>query len=226
MISLGVGFIVWKHNSKAPAITTNQKDEIFTDDVTVIRTFMANPNLELSFVKTDLPMPYFRVGKVTKVGNGESMEAVEDWVRKVNIYDQKGILDGRCATYEYQLDARSHKLTSVDIRGLRPNEIEALKKDGINCVDSYQMPKISKADAETIAKGYLKRAVPNLDQIWEEFIYSLQSNGELHQWLWEDKGYKLPEGLEGRPYSYPIIRITVYGNKQIQYWNTVSLFQN
>lgn len=226
LVGLGAGFIVWKQGSKTPALTINQKNETLTDDVTVIKAFMANPDLEFSFIRTDLPMPYFRVGKVTKVGNGENMEAVEGWVRKVNIYDQRGILNGQCVAYEYQLDARNHKLTSVDIRGLHPNEIEAFKQDGVTCVDSHQMSKISKAEAETIAKDYLKRAVPNLDQIWGQFTYSLQSNGESHQWLWEDKDYKLPDGLEGRPWSYPTIRISVNGDKTIQYWNTVSLFQN
>ncbi|MDP3987442.1 MAG: hypothetical protein Q8P81_04425, partial [Nanoarchaeota archaeon] len=86
--------------------------------------------------------------------------------------------------------------------------------------------KIAKTEAETIAMDYLKRTVPNFDQIKDQFTYSQQLNGESHQWFWEDKGYKLPEGLEGRPYSYPTIRISVSGNKEIQYWNTVSLFEN
>ena len=58
-------------------------------DMAVIRSFMANPNLELSFINTDLPTLYFSVGKITKVGNGENMEAVKDWTRQVNVYDQK-----------------------------------------------------------------------------------------------------------------------------------------
>jgi len=88
------------------------------------------------------------------------------------------------------------------------------------------MSKITKAEAEVLAKDYLKRAVPDLDKIWGQFTFSLQSNGELHQWLWENKGYKLPEGLEGRPWSHPIIRISVNGDQTISYWNTVPLFEN
>jgi hypothetical protein len=167
------------------------------------------------------------VGKVTKQANGENIEKVDDWVHQVNVYDQKGVLNGQCATYEYHVDTKSHTVTAVAIRGLRPDEINALKNDGITCItDSDKLPKITKAEAEAIAKDYLKRAVPDLDKIWSQFTYSLQSNGQSHQWLWEDKDYKLPEGLEGRPYSYPTIRITVDGNKQIQYWNTVPLFKN
>lgn len=227
LIGLGATVVWWKQGGRTPVLPANQKTDNATEDMTAIRTFMAEPNLELSFVNTDLPMPYFRVGKVTKMSNGENMEAVDGWVRQINVYDQKELVNGECAVYEYHTDARNHTLTAVVIRGLRPNEVDALKKDGVTCVsNSGNMPKIAKAEAETIAMQYLKHVVPNLDQIKNQFTYSLQSNGEAHQWLWEDKGYKLPEGLEGRPYSYPVIRITVYGNNQIQYWNTVPLFKN
>jgi len=225
LVAVGV-FVLQKQGTKTPLLTTNKVVDSKFEDMTAIRAFMAEPNLELVFVNTSLPQPYFMVGKVTKQANGENIEKVDDWVRQVNVYDQKGVLNGQCATYEYHVDIKSHTVTAVAIRGLRPDEINALKNDGITCVsDSGYMPKIAKAEAEAIAKDYLKRAVPNLDKIWGQFTYSLQSNGESHQWLWEDKDYKLPEGLEGRPYSYPTIRITVDGNKQIQYWNTVPLFE-
>lgn len=222
LVGLGAAVVLWKQGNGTPVLPVNQTTDATAEDISAIRTFMADPNLELSFVNTDLPMPYFRVGKVTKMGNGENMEAVDGWTRQVNVYDQKGILNGQCVTYEYHVDVRNHTLTAVVIRGLRPNEIDALKNDGVTCISNPgNAPKITKAEAETIAMDYLKRAVPNFDQIKDQFTYS---EGKSHTWLWEDKGYKLPEGLEGRPYSYPTIRITVDGNKQIQYWNTVPLF--
>ncbi len=113
------------------------------------------------------------------------------------------------------------------IRGLQPSEVNALKNDGITCVsNSGNMPKMTKSEAETVAMAYLKRAVPNLDKIKDQFVYSQQQNGESHEWLWENKGYKLPDGLSGKPYSYPTIRITVNGDRSISYWNIVSLFEN
>lgn len=227
LAGLGAGIVWWKQSDKTPVLPLKRATDTTTEDIAAIRAFMADPNLGLSFVNTDLPMPYFRVGKVTKMGNGENMEKVDGWVRQINVYDQKELVNGECAVYEYHTDARNHTLTAVVIRGLRPNEIDALKKDGVTCVsNSGNMPKIAKAEAETIAMQYFKHAVPNLDQIKTQFTYSLQSNGEAHQWLWEDKGYKLPEGLEGRPYSYPVIRMTVNGDHTVSYWNTVSLFQN
>jgi len=72
---------------------------------------------------------------------------------------------------------------------------------------------------------YLQRTLPNFNEIKDQFTYSSQNNGESHQWLWENKDYNLPEGLSARPYQYPIIRISVYGNNEVQYWNTVSFFQ-
>ncbi|MDO8503880.1 MAG: hypothetical protein Q7S60_04305 [bacterium] len=227
LVGLGTAVVLWKQGNQTPAQPVNQQADNVSEDMTAIRSFMANPNLELIFVNTDLPMPYFRVGKVTKVDDGENMEAVDSWVRKVNVYDQKEIVNEQCSIYEYHTDTRNHTLTAVLIRGLRSSEIDTLKENGITCIsDSGNMPKISKAEAETMAMEYLKRAVPNFDQIKDRFAYTQQRNGESHEWIWEDKGYKLPEGLSSRPYSYPIVRIAVYGNREIQYWNTVSLFQN
>lgn len=196
-------------------------------DIASIRSFMGQSDLELTFINMDLPMPYFRIGKVTKMDNGENMEKVDGWVRQVNVYDQNDLINGQCAVYEYHTDSRNYTMTAVIIRGLRASEVDVLKKNGVTCVtNSGTMPKISKAEAETIAMDYLKRGVPNFDQIQNQFTYSLQSNGESHEWLWEDKSYKLPKGLEGRPYSYPAIRMTVNGDKTISYWNTISLFRN
>lgn len=218
----------FKPNGSTPqSVTTSSNINTPQDDKAVIRTFMDQPNLELTLVGTDLPMPYFRVGKVTKVGTGENMDKVDGWVRQVNIYDQKDLINGQCNVYEYHTDLRNHNLTAVIIRGLRQNEIEALKNNGTTCSsNSVAMPKITKSEAETIAFDYLKRVISNLDQMKDQFAYSLQSNDESHQWLWEDKSYKLPEGLASRPYYYPIIRISVNGDKTISYWNTVSLFQS
>lgn len=227
LAGLGAGFIWLKQSGKTSLLPVKQATDSTAEDIVAIRAFMADPNLELSFVNTDLPMPYFRVGKVTKMGNGENMEAVDGWVRQVNVYDQKELVNRECSVYEYHTDARNHTLTAVLIRGLKPNEIDSLKKDGVTCVsDSGKVPKITKAEAEVVAMNYLKRSVPNFDQIKDQLVYSLQSNGESHEWLWQDKGYKLPEGLSSRPYSYPIIRIAIYGNREIQYWNTVPLFEN
>lgn len=228
LVGLGTAITFWKQGSKAPVLPVNQTADATTQDMTAIRTFMAEPNLELSFVSTDLPFPtYFRVGKVTKMNGGENMDPVDGWTRKVNIYRQKELLNEQCSVYEYHIDPRNHSLVAVAIAILIPSEIEEYKNNGMACAttNSNTMPKISKAEAGTIVMDYLARGVKNFDQIKNQLVYAQGYNSESHTWVWEDKEYKLPEGLEGRPYSYPTIRISVSGNKEIQYWNTVSLFE-
>ena len=223
LAGLGAAVVFWKQSNGTPVLPVNQTTDATTEDMVAIRTFMADPALELSYVNTDLPMPYFRVGKVTKMGNGENMEAVEGWTRQVNIYNQEELLNGTCSVYEYHTDVKNHNLTAVVIRGLRPNEIEARKQEGITCIQSNPPAKINEEEAQDIAFGYLRRVLPNFEEIKDQFAYS---ESKSHIWFWEDKSYKLPDGLEGRPYLYPTIRITVNGDKTISYWNTVSLFEN
>jgi hypothetical protein len=224
-----LGALVWwkKGSNSMSDVTTNKEADSKTVEMSAIRKFMADPNLELSFINTDFPMPYFRVGKVTKTKDGENMEAVEGWTKKVNVYEDTKTLQNSCAVYQYHVDSKSHALTQVVTRGLRQDEIEALKQKGIPCVSADPLenaPALTKEEAQKIAFGYLSRALPNFEEIRDQFVYS--QDQKAHTWLWEDKSYQLPEGLEGRPYSYPIIRLTVYSPEQILYWNTVPLFEN
>lgn len=227
LIAVGIGTIIWwKQNNKAlPQNSIVETETPQQKDMAAIRSFMGNPNLELIFVNTDLPMHYFRIGKVTKVDNGENMEVVDSWIRKVNVYDQKELIDSECSVYEFNTDVRNHNLTAAIIRVLQQSEIESLNNSGISCNSNPKnIQWLTKTEAESIAMSYLNRALPNFNQIKDQFVYSAQSNGESHEWLWQDKNYKLPEGLSSRPYPYPVIRISVYGNNEIQYWNTTSLF--
>ncbi len=228
LVLLGA-LVWWKKGSNLPIpnVTTNKETDSKTVEMAAIRTFMADPNLEFSFVNTDLPMPYFRVGKVTKTKDGENMEAVEGWTRKVNVYEDTKPLNNSCAVYQYHVDPKSHTLTQAVTRGLRQDEIEALVQKGTPCVsvDPFEnAPELTKEEAQKIAFGYLSHALPNFEEIKDQFVYS--QDQKAHTWLWEDKSYQLPEGLEGRPYSYPTIRLTVYSPGQILYWNTVPLFEN
>lgn len=71
--------------------------------------------------------------------------------------------------------------------------------------------------------SYLERALPNFEEIGDQFAYSKDKS---HTWLWENKEYQLPEGLSSRPYEHPIVRLSVYDSGQILFWNTVPLFEN
>ena len=131
VFALGAGFVWLKQKGKVPAMPSKQVVDSTTQEEAAIRDFMAKPDLELTFVKTDVPFPvYFRVGKVTQVNGGENMEAVEGWRRKVNIYRQKELLHGQCSVYEYHIDPRNHFLVAVVIAGLTLSEIEEYKNNG------------------------------------------------------------------------------------------------
>lgn len=204
----------------------DSSEQTKSTDLAAIRSFMRDPDLELTYIGTDLPQPYFMIGKVSELekGGGINIEQVEGWKRTVNVYEQKSLVEDQCAVYEFHTDTRNNQLTSVRIRNLKPTEIESLDTP---CSEANnQMPVITKAEAETLAMGYFERAAPNFKEIENEFVYSTKLGGESHEWRWEDKEYKLPEGLGGDPYSYPVIRIVVFGNGTIQYENTTSLFED
>lgn len=221
----------WKQSNKTSSsgsgvgIETSPQQK----DIDAIKSIMAEPNLDFIPMGTGLPQPYFMVGKVSQLekGGGIQIDKVPEWERQVNIYEQKDLIGGQCEVYEYQTDARNNTLTAVHIRNLRPSEIDTFKSNGIVCGEASPLPKqLSKAEAETMVISYLRRALPNFDQIKDQLTYSQKLGGESQEWRWEDKNYKLPEGLDGDPYSYPVVRIVIYGDKSILYENTMSLFEN
>lgn len=223
------GSFIWLKQANKLSVFTrivSEEQDPKLADIISIREFMRNPSLEVSFVKEDVPMPYFRVGRVTETKDGEYMQPTDEWLRKVNVYRQKDLINNQCSVYEYHTDIRNHKLTAILIAGLNQNEIEELKEKGTPCLSAdpkYNAPAITKEEAESIAFDYLKRAISNFEEIKDKFIYSKDKS---HTWIWENKNYQLPAGLEGKPYSYPTIRISIYDNGKIQYWNTVPLFEN
>lgn len=160
--SLIAGFLLSRNKTTTPIQTIEQPRVTTSSDLETIRQLMNNPGLNLSSVGKDLPTSYFRVGKVTRVGNDENMDKVDGWVREVDIYVQKELINGTCSVYEYNLDSRNHKLTAVVIRGLKPNEIEDYKNKGITCSSNENTnKKISKDEAKTLAMNYLKRSLSN-----------------------------------------------------------------
>lgn len=222
--SLGVIDTLRLIAGKSPVDSDKTSITKSVNEMAVIREFMANPDRELVFVDTSLPQPYFMVGKATKLDNGENIEAIEGWTRQVNVYEDKNPMPDSCSVYLYHVDPRSHTLTQVVTRLLRPNEIETLKEKDMPCTETTNQARLTtKEKAEQIAFSYLERTLPNFEQIMDQFVYS---GDKSHTWIWEDKNYQLPEGLEGRPYAYPTIRISVYSEGVFTYQNTVPLFEN
>lgn len=203
-----------------PTVTTDQQ----APELAAIRTFAGNPDLALTFIGRELPQPYFRVGRVTKMGSGENMDPEPGWEREVNVYEQQELVPGTCSVYQYHVEPRSHTLTAVIIRGLKPAEIETRKAQGSPCTEA-KPERVEMWESKEIFIPLLARVLPDFDSIRSDFVYTAQNNGESHEWTWEDKAYQLPEGLSSRPYPRPIIRIAIYGKGQMQYWNTRELFK-
>lgn len=58
-------------SQKAPVSTSiNSSEQTKSTDLTTIRSFMEDPDLELAYIGTDLPQPYFMVGKVSELPKG------------------------------------------------------------------------------------------------------------------------------------------------------------
>lgn len=119
LIVVGLGGVIWwKQSKKTPSpdfsinTETSKTESPQQKDINAIRSFMANPNLELISKGTGLPQPYFMVGKASSLdkGGGVRIDKVPKWERQVNIYEQKELINGQCEVYEDQTDVRNNTL--------------------------------------------------------------------------------------------------------------------
>jgi hypothetical protein len=197
-----------------------------------IRDFMAKPDLQLQYIRTRHPSN-FNVGVVTnQTDGGYTMEDVDGWERKVEVYQQKEYIGNTCEVYEYEVDMRNNDIIQVGIRYPQEGVIENPKKQS-ECQDtrSLETPILLIADIKDIAMGHVQRGVKNFDAIEDKFIYegSAQNPKTMsahNAWIYEDKNYKLPEGLFAEaPSKLPTIwsRISS-GGYLIMYLNTTGLF--
>lgn len=198
-----------------------------------IRTFMAAPNLQLQYINTRHPSN-FNVGVITNQdAGGYTMEDVDGWERKVEVYQQKEYIEKTCEVYEYEVDIRNNEIVQVGIRYPQEGVIENPKKQE-ECQDTHSLetPLLTLSEIEGIAMGYVQRGVKNFDAIKDKFIYegSSQSPKTIsahNAWIYENKDYKLPEGLTATvPSEVPTIWSRVSsGGYLIMYLNTTGLFE-
>lgn len=215
-----------------------------TADENAIRAFMGVPNLALDYITSQKNPANFSVGKIETVpvkGTNESgawkMEIPKEWERPVNIYQQTKYIDDRCEVYEFEVDARNSQVVEVHLKYAQ--EIEQMEASGtpVNIMDrcksypSMEVPLKTKDIIQTNALTYLSR-LPNYDAIKDQLTYIPSSKNPINapaanEWKWEDKSYKLPEGLSSDPWPYPTVRIIMTsGRKLLYYLNTTGLFQN
>lgn len=197
-----------------------------------IRAFMEKPNLRLQYMGTRHPSN-FNVGVITnQTDGGYTMDNVDGWERKVEVYQQKEYIGNTCEVYEYEVDIRNNDIVQVGIRYPQEGIIDNPKQQkDCQSSQSLETPILLMADIKDVAIGYVQRGVKNFDAIKNEFIYegssvSPKTISAHNAWIYEDKDYKLPEGLFAEaPSKVPTIWSRVSsGGYLIMYLNTTGLF--
>ncbi|OGZ79200.1 MAG: hypothetical protein A2528_02850 [Candidatus Staskawiczbacteria bacterium RIFOXYD2_FULL_37_9] len=197
-----------------------------------IRDFMAKPDLQLQYIHTRRPSN-FNVGIITnQTDNGYTSEDVDGWERKVEVYQQKEYIGNTCEVYEYEVDIRNNDIVQVGIRYPQEDIIENPKKQE-ECQDSHSLETslLTLSEIEEIAMGYAQRGVKNFNEIKDKFIYEGSSVNPKaisahNAWIYENKDYKLPEGLTAElPSKFPTIWSRVSSGGYLIMWlNTTGLF--
>lgn len=204
--------------------------------MSAIRTFMAEPNLQLIYMGTRHPSN-FSVGKIaSRDANGYTMDDVAGWERKVEVYQQKEFIDDQCEVYEYEVDVRNNQIVEIHLRV--PESVPATPSERLSLCSSYGSmgwPVKTKDQIEQAAFAYLSRdaghtSIVASSSIQPQYIPSKEgilTKPAQNEWRWEDKIYKLPEGLTSEPFPYPTLRIIMTsGGKLLYYFNSIGLFNN
>jgi len=207
--------------------------------IQAIKDFMTSPNLELEYIATRSPSN-FNVGiKKETYGNnpavstGYTIETPKEWKRKAEIYQQKEYINGTCEVYEYEIDPRNNQIIQVSIR--YPQEgVIANPKEQKNCANtqSLETPLLTLPELKEIAMNYAKKGVNNFEEIKDDFVYQASTENPKtipaqNTWLYQNKDYKLPDGLTAQePSPYPTVWTTITsGGHLLMYLNTTGLFK-
>ncbi len=195
-----------------------------------IRKFMDKPDLGLVYIATRHPSN-FNVGRITNQdAGGLTIEDVSGWERKVEVYQQKDFINDQCEVYEYEVDPRNNQIVEIHVRypdGVSIGSSECSK------LGSMYYPLKTKDQIEKAAFDYLGRIPESTgsmllsSSIQPQYIPSMKgaANPSQSEWRWEDKGYKLPDGLYSDTFPYPVLRIGMTsGGKLLWYFNTTGLF--
>lgn len=205
--------------NNTPEVTTTE-DNTSDAGITAIKSFMAQPDLELEYTRTKSPTN-FTVGKTEPFpdGGGGRTTVPDEWKRSVGVYRQQNI-DNKCQLYMYEVDVRNNQIVEVQPAPNVPIGTELANEQGA-C--QTQLKAVTDAEAKQTAEDYLKRNINNYEKIKDQFKYT---KGDRYIWLYEDRSYKAPEGLTSEPYPYPTIRIIVSREGYlIGYINTTGLYK-
>lgn len=206
-----------------------------------IRTFMGDQNLGLKYIRQSRHPNNFAVfSNVKQNEGGFTADNPEEWDRPVYIFQQKNYINNRCEVYQYQVTLKTNQVVEIGI--VYPEEfqqgdpITMQEKRRAQCSSygSLEIPLKTKDQIEQAMFVYLSKDPEHTkfllrSDIQLKYISSKKGadNPAANEWKWEDKNYKLPEGLMGDPSPYPTMRIILSsGGKLIYYLNTTELFTN
>lgn len=222
---------------QAPLHPTKPTAEKMETEKSSIRKFMGDPNLDLIYRTTDKNATNLTVGKVTKLNSGGwQMDTPKEWERPVDIYQQTAYMDSHCEVYEYELDSRnSHQV--VEVRIVYPQEFQGktytATETNAKCgsLPSLETPLKTKNQIEQEAFKYLGRDNGDiLIKSNSQFVYTPSTKNPknapaTNEWKWQDKSYKLPDGLTADIEPYPTVRIIMSSNGRLMhYFNSRPLF--
>jgi hypothetical protein len=220
-------------NEKPPAQSELDKAE------QAIRAFMGELNLEFVYKgQNNHPDNFAVLSNIKQNEGGFTADNPEEWDIPVYIFEQKDYINDRCEVYRYQVTQKTNQVVEIgivypeEIQQGNPTEQQERKKQCSN-YGSLEIPLKTKAEIEQTAFAYLGRDPEHTkftlrSDIQPEYISSKSgaANPAMNEWKWEDKGYKLPEGLTGDPSPYPTMRIIISsGGKLVYYLNTTDLFE-
>lgn len=201
-----------------------------------IKTFMASPNLTFRYITVQKNPSNFTVGKTTVIDDGAiRIDTPPEWYRPVYIIQQKEYINDRCEVYEYEVSVKTNQVIEIHVK--YPEEIQdmLLGSNGLNAskcenFGSMEIPLKPREEIEKTAMDFLERNISNFGQIKSRLVYISSKKGaanpEINEWKWEDKSYKIPEGLSG-DLSYPTIRVILSsGGRLVYYFNSSNLFSN
>ncbi|NLJ49791.1 MAG: hypothetical protein GX428_09455 [Candidatus Atribacteria bacterium] len=206
----------------------------------VIRTFMGdwdhpqfqgseNNHINLVYVTQKRHPSNFAIYKPASQPPAD-YDFAEEYDRPVYIFQQKEFANDRCQVYEYQVAIKTKQVVEVGL--VFPEGLEAGAAISGKCskYGSMDTPSKNKDEIEQIAFTYMSRDPEHTKFLIRSDIqpeYFSSKSPTQHGWQWEDKSYKLPEGLVSDPFPYPMLKIIMSGNgKLVYYLNTTDLFPN
>ncbi len=193
-----------------------------------VRVFMGNPNLDLKYIgQSRHPSNFGVLSNVKQTSGGLTADNPKEWDRPIYIFQQTDYINDRCEVYEYEVSVKTSQVIQVSVSYPKDNISRCVSELG-----SLEIPLKTKAEIEQAAFAYLGRDTEHTKFLLRSDIqpeYTSSKPGAVNPahniWQWEDKNYRLPEGLVGDPSPYPTMRIIMSsGGKLVNYLNTTDLF--